>query len=29
MVEYGIYFDELINYIADLISLNIKSGISA
>lgn len=29
MVEHGIHFDELLNYIADLISSNTKSGISA
>lgn len=29
LVEYGVYFDELMNYPADLISLNIKSGIPA
>lgn len=28
MVEYGVYFDELINYIADLVSLNIKWNFS-
>lgn len=28
VVEYGVYFDELINYIADLVSLNIKWNFS-
>lgn len=29
LVKYGVYFDELMNYTVDLISLNIKSVISA